>query len=72
MKAEDYRAFKSMVARADAQSEVWWAGFYWIDLTRAQCRDILAVLETKSFIKATKTLSNQDALLMPSGLMIHY
>lgn len=72
MKHDEYKAFKAMVAKANAENEIWWAGYYWITLTGKQCRDILDLLETKPFIKPTKTLNGKDALLMPSGLCIHY
>ena len=68
----EFKVFKAMVAKADAKNEVWWAGYYWIALTGKQCREMLDLLETKSFIKPTTTLTGKDALLMPSGLCIHY
>ena len=72
MKNNEYRVFKNMVAMADVEDEIWWAGYYWIDLTEKQGRDIIDLLETKSFIKPAKTPTGKDALQMPSGLMIHY
>lgn len=72
MKKPEFKAFKSAVIKADAQNSIWWAGYYWIDLTGNQCREMLDLLETKPFIKRTKTIDGKDALLMPSGLMIHY
>ena len=68
----EYKAFKGMVAKADAQDTVWWAGYYWIALTKKQCRDMLDLLETKPFMRHTTTLTGKDALMMPSGLCIHY
>ena len=72
MTSAEYKAFKEIVAKADAKNEVWWAGYYWIALTKKQCRDMLDLLETKPFIKRTTTLTGKDALMMPSGLCIHY
>ena len=72
MKKAEYQVFKTVVALADAHNDIWWAGYYWINLTHSQCRDMLDMLETKPFIKQTKTLTGQDALMLPSGLMIHY
>lgn len=72
MKNNEYRAFKKAVALADAKNEIWWAGYYWISLTHSQCKDMIDLLETKPFIKHSKTMTNMDALQMPSGLMIHY
>ena len=68
----EYKAFKAAVAKADAKNEIWWAGYYWIALTKKQCRDMLDLLETKSFMKRTTTLNGKDALMMPSGLCIRY
>ena len=72
MKNSEYRVFKTVVALADAQNDIWWAGYYWANLTGSQCKDMIDLLETKPFIKPAKTLTGKDALQMPSGLMIHY
>lgn len=68
----EYKAFKAAVAKADNKNEIWWAGYYWIALTKKQCRDIIDLLETKPFMKSTMTLTGKNALIMPSGLCIHY
>lgn len=72
MKSNEYKVFKTAVATADAQNDIWWAGYYWMNLTGSQCKDMLDLLETKPFIKQSKTLNGKDALIMPSGLMLHY
>ena len=58
--------------RPDEQSEVWWAGYLFMNLTTAQVRRLMEYLEVKPFIKHVKTITNKDALMMPSGICIEY
>ena len=72
MKASEYKAFKALVGRSDEHSDIWYAGYYWMALNGAQCRDIMDLLETLPFIKAITNITGRPALLMPSGLCIEY
>lgn len=72
MDSKNYEAFKASVAKASKDDCIWWEGYHWIQLTNAQYRDILDLLETKPFITPTKTVTNKDALMLPSGLCVHY
>lgn len=71
MTRSEYKTFKSAVAMADAEHTIWWAGYYWINLSEKQGKDITEVLEAKPFIKADKAVNGKDILVLPSGLGIY-
>ena len=72
MKATEFLALKTIVAHADEQSEVWWAGYLFMNLSSKQSRELMDILETKPFIKPATTLTGKDALMFPSGIMMSY
>lgn len=72
MKNIEFRTLLHIVSVADEQSEVWWAGYLFMNLTTAQVRRLMEYLEVRPFIKHVKTITNKDALMMPSGICIEY
>ena len=72
MKNTEFRAFLNTVFEANEQSDIWWDGSTLISLNTAQMRRLMEYLEVRPFIKRVKTLTNKDALLLPSGICIEY
>lgn len=70
MTNSEYKNFKEYVTTADEKDPVWWAGYMWINLTKRQAKDIISVLENKSFVKETTLRNGRLALEIPSGLAI--
>lgn len=72
MNNTEFRALLNIVALADEQSEVWWAGYLFMNMTKAQLHRLMDYLEVRPFIKRVKTITNKDALMLPSGICIEY
>lgn len=70
MQGKQFKTFRSTVERADETSDIWYAGYFWIDLNRRQLREILEVLRSKPFVKPSVTITGKKALMLPSGLEI--
>jgi len=65
MRSKDFKAFKSIIATADTEHSVWWAGYYWLDLTQRQCQEACKILTSRGF-KRTR----DGSVLLPSGISI--
>lgn len=72
MKNSEYKIFKHIVINANDQSEIWWCGADWMDLTDKQLQDIKAVLNYKRSdgVITIETDAKGDWYMMPSGLKI--
>ena len=65
MKANDYSGFRKIVAFADADNPIWYAGWLWLSLNNRQCKDIKTVLKYNPCI-----VEENNVLRMPSGLTL--
>ena len=72
MKRNEYKIFKGIVEKADADDRIWWDGYYWIDLTLAQAKDIDKVLRCKGFIDTVSDCKGRKAHMLPSGMTFAY
>lgn len=70
MTTKQFKVFKQYVEEANETSAIWWAGYYWIDLTTRQVEIINKVLENKAFIKQVVDCKGRTANELPSGLTI--
>lgn len=72
MTRSEYKIFKGMVEKAGANDRIWWDGYYWIDLTQAQAKDIDKVLQCKGYIDTVTDCKGRKAHKFPSGLTFAY
>lgn len=71
MKREQFKGFKDMVAKADSKSDIWYAGYLWLDLTAYQTRQIAKVLAVHPDVQTTLSLKDGEARYrFPSGIEI--
>lgn len=71
MTRQIYKAFKNTVVKADQYSDVWYAGYLWMDLTPRQAAEIDGILRTKGFLN--KQIQNGSTWhVFPNGLLFRY
>jgi hypothetical protein len=62
MKNNRYKSFRNYIVTASKQDQIWWDGFYFLDLTERQFNEIRDICISKGFeIK-------EDTVLLPSGI----
>lgn len=65
MKTNQFKLFHEEVIRANKESDVWYAGYLWIDLTERQAKIISDTLWIKACIEVD--LKN-EWFIFPNGL----
>ena len=65
MRSDTFKKFKSVVASADSKDPIWWAGFYWVDLTKIQVNAVCEILVKRNFKR-----DDRGFLVLPSGVGI--
>ncbi len=69
MKRSEYKIFKNIVSKANRNSDVWWCGCDFLDLTNAQAQEI-ALIASKHFGVTYNTRMQRNEVLLPSGISI--
>ena len=72
MTQQEFKSFSRTVTNAGANDPIWWAGYYWINLTVRQVQKIDVVLRSKGFIDTVMDARGRQAHLLPSGLTLAY
>lgn len=71
MKKEQFKSFSEAVAKADSTSDIWYAGYLWIDLTDRQVKQISNVLAVHPSVQTTLSLKDGEVRYrFPSGIEI--
>ena len=50
MTNSEFKGFRAQVEKADRNADIWWCGYYWLDLTKRQGAIIDQILSGKGFI----------------------
>ena len=72
MTRNQFNVFSKIVTAAGANDVVWWQGYYWIDLTARQAKEIDTILRGKGFVDTVTDFKGRKAHLLPSGLTLAY
>ncbi len=70
MKKNEFKSFISAVERADQNSEIWWAGCLWLNLTKSQVLYVNEILDRKGCINSIFDSKGKKFHLLPSGITV--
>ena len=62
MKRSDFIKFKEVISIARSDDPIWWAGYFWINLTEKQSNEVIKILTLRGF----RTEDNE--IVLPSGM----
>lgn len=71
MKVHDFKCFISAVEIATKNSDIWWCGYYFMDLTIKQHNKLCEVLDTIGFIDVKyeyPMTGTKKTFILPSGI----
>ena len=72
MTQQEFKSFSRTVTNAGANDPIWWAGYFWLDLTVRQVQKIDIILRGKGFIDTVTDARGRKAHLLPGGLTVPY
>ena len=72
MTRNQFNVFSTIVAKAGSNDAIWWQGYYWINLTARQAKEIDTILRGKGFVDTVMDVKGRKAHLLPSGLTLAY
>lgn len=64
MKQSLYKNFKEKAIKAESNNPIWWAGFYFFDLTKRQSDDLFDALYSK--------YGKDNKVMLPSGIELRH
>ena len=64
-----FKSFKNIIAKTDANNDIWWMGFYFLDLTPTQIKKCIEILEPKFGCRYNEIMKRNE-IVLPSGLAI--
>ena len=64
MRNNEYKVFKAHVMRDTPESDLWWCGYYFLDLTTRQSNEVYDILAERGFKRVDEWIE------LPSGIRI--